>query len=93
MERRVILSASLAHATTHGMELTFAALLLRIGIEFGADLAMLGVVTNVGTFTFGATALPSGYLSDRFGPRAVMSGCMVAAAFFAGSIVPRRPSW
>lgn len=86
MERRVILSASLAHATTHGMELTFAALLLRIGIEFGADLAMLGVVTNVGTFTFGATALPSGYLSDRFGPRAVMSGCMVAAAFFAGLV-------
>jgi MFS family permease len=86
MERRVILSASLAHATTHGMELTFAALLLRIGIEFGADLAVLGVVTTVGTFTFGATALPSGYLSDRFGPRAVMSGCMVAAAVFAAMV-------
>jgi MFS family permease len=86
MERRVILSASLAHATTHGLELTFAALLLRIGIEFGADLAVLGVVTNVGTFTFGASALPSGYLSDRFGPRAVMSGCMMAAALFAGLV-------
>lgn len=86
MERRVILSTSLAHATTHGMELTFAALLLRIGFEFGADLALLGVVTNIGTFTFGATALPSGYLSDRFGPRAVMSGCMAAAAVFAAMV-------
>ncbi|MEE8338175.1 MAG: MFS transporter [Dehalococcoidia bacterium] len=86
MERRVILSASLAHAMTHGMELMFAALLLRIGFEFGADLAMLGVVTNIGTFTFGATALPAGYLSDRFGPRAVMAGCMAAAALFAAMV-------
>ncbi|MDP6604691.1 MAG: MFS transporter [Dehalococcoidia bacterium] len=86
MERRVILSASLAHATTHSLELTFAALLLRIGLEFGADLAILGLVANVGTLTFGVTALPSGYLSDRFGPRAVMSGCMAAAAVFAGLV-------
>ena len=83
MERRVIVSASLAHATTHALELTFAALLLRIGLEFGADLAVLGAVANVGTFTFGATALPAGYLSDRFGPRAVMAGCMGVAAVCA----------
>ncbi len=86
MERRVIVSASLAHATTHSLELTFAALLLPIGLEFGADLAVLGLVVNIGTFTYGATALPSGYLSDRFGPRAVMSGCMAAAAVFAGFV-------
>ena len=86
MERRVILSASLAHAATHGLELMFAALLLRIGLEFGADLAVLGMVTNIGTFTYGATALPAGYLSDRFGPRAVMSGCMAAAALFAAMV-------
>ena len=86
MERRVILSASIAHATTHSLELTFAALLLRIGLEFGADLVSLGAVANVGAFTFGATALPSGYLSDRFGPRSVMSSCMAAGAVFAGLV-------
>lgn len=86
MERRVILSTSLAHASTHTLELTFAALLLRIGMEFGADLASLGVVANIGTFTFGMTALPSGYLSDRFGPRVVMSSCMAAGAIFAGLV-------
>ncbi len=83
MERRVIVSASLAHATTHGLELTFAALLLRIGLEFGADLAVMGLIVNVGTFTFGATALPSGYLTDRYGPRAVMAVGTAAAAGFA----------
>lgn len=83
MERRVILSASLAHGTTHALELTFAALLVRIGFEFGATLATLGIVANVGTLTFGATALPAGWLTDRYGPRAVIAGCLAAAAGFS----------
>lgn len=83
MERRVILAASLAHGMTHALELAFAALLVRIGLEFGTSLAVLGVVANVGTLTFGATALPAGYLTDRFGPRAVITGALLAAAVFA----------
>ena len=80
MERRVILSASLAHAATHSIELTFAALLVLIGIEFDASLTALGLVATAGAFTFGATSLPAGYLTDRFGPRAVISGALFAAA-------------
>ena len=91
MERRVILSASLAHGMTHALELTFAALLVSIGHEFGASLAVLGIVANIGTLTFGATALPAGYLTDRFGPRAVISGALVAAAAFA-CVVAAAPS-
>ena len=83
MGRRVIASAGLAHAMTHTLELTFAALLVRIGLEFGADVAVLGAVANAGTVTFGATALPSGWLVDRFGPRAVMVASMWVAAAFA----------
>lgn len=83
MERRVIASAALAHAMTHALELTFAALLLRVGAEFGASLATLGGIAFAGTLTFGAAALPAGYLSDRFGPRAVISGAMLTAALCA----------
>ncbi|MFN8638471.1 MAG: MFS transporter [Dehalococcoidia bacterium] len=36
-----------------------------------------------GTLTFGMAALPAGYLSDRFGPRAVIGGAMGAAAVCA----------
>lgn len=68
---------------THSLELTFAALLLRIGAEFGVALATLGAIANAGTFTFGATALPAGFLTDRFGPRAVVGSCMAAAAAFS----------
>ncbi len=83
MERRVIIAASLAHGMTHALELTFAALLVRIGFEFNASLAVLGAIATVGTFTFGATALPAGYLTDRFGPRAVITGTFFGAAICA----------
>ncbi|MYE45394.1 MAG: MFS transporter [Chloroflexi bacterium] len=83
LERRVIVSTSLAHAGTHALELVYAALLVRIGFEFGADLAMLGAVGNAGTLTFGLFALPSGWLVDRYGPRAVMTLSMGSAALFA----------
>ena len=80
MERRVVIAAIVAHAMTHGMEVAFAALLLRIGAEFGAGLAALGVVANAGTITFGSTAIPAGYLSDRYGERAVISFAMAGGA-------------
>jgi MFS family permease len=83
MERRIIVSGALAHGTTHALELTFAALLLRIGADFGLELAALGAIATVGTVTFGMTALPSGFLVDRFGPKVVISSCMAAAAVFA----------
>lgn len=44
---------------THALELSFAALLVRIGLEFVTNVALIGATTNVGTLTFGATALPS----------------------------------
>lgn len=83
MERRVIASAALAHATTHSMELAYAALLIRIGIEFDAGDAILGVIATAGAVTFGAFALPSGWIVDRVGPRAVMAMAMGSASVFA----------
>lgn len=83
LERRVIVSSSLAHAGTHALELVYAALLVRIGFEFGADLAILGAIGNAGTLTFGLFAAPSGWLVDRYGPRAVMTLSMGSAALFA----------
>ncbi len=65
-ERKYVLAVSFSHALIHAIELTFAALLLRIEAEFGTNLLLLGILANVGGFAFGLGALPSGFLVDRF---------------------------
>ena len=77
---RVVLCTSLAHALVHTTELTYAALLLRIGDEFGQGAFMLGVIANVAAFTFGAGALPAGVLVDRLGSQRVITFSFLAAA-------------
>jgi MFS family permease len=79
IQRRLVLYTALAHGLVHTIELTFAALLLRIGDEFGQGAFMLGVIANVSAFTFGAGALPSGVLVDRLGSQRVITfGFLVA---------------
>jgi MFS family permease len=79
-QRRIVLSTALAHALVHTIELTYAALLLRIGAEFGQGEFMLGVIANVAAFTFGAGALPAGVLVDRLGSQRVIIFSFLAAA-------------
>lgn len=73
---------STAHALIHGTELTYAALLTRIGDEFGVSLFVLGIIANGFAFTFGLTALPSGVLVDRLGSQRVLT---IAFAMAAGA--------
>ena len=61
-----------AHGLIHTIELTYAALLSRIGDEFGVSLLVLGIVANGFAFTFGFSALPSGLLVDRLGTQRVL---------------------
>jgi MFS family permease len=78
---------------THALELAFAALLARIAADFDASLATMGAVATAGTFTFGATAIPSGFLSDRLGPRAVIAGCLAAAGLAAFAVAAAPNLW
>ena len=86
-ERRIVISISGAHALIHATELAYAALLLRIEAEFGANLLLLGILANVGGFAFGLSALPSGVLVDRLGSVRVLqltlAGSAVAALLVA----------
>jgi len=77
---RIVLYTALAHALVHAIELTYAALLLRIGHEFGQGDFMLGVIANGAAFAFGAGALPSGVLVDRLGSQRVITFSFLAAA-------------
>ena len=79
-QRSLTISISLAHAVVHCIELTYAALLLRIGVQFGVDKLALGFIANAFALAFGVGALPSGVLVDRLGSPRVLRVCFLTAA-------------
>lgn len=89
-ERTYVLAASFSHALVHAVELTYAALLLSIGAEFGSDLLLLGVFANIGGFAFGLGALPAGFLVDRYGSVIILRLTLIttAAAAIVVAIAP-----
>jgi MFS family permease len=82
-ERRIVLYTSAAHGLTHMLEWSYAALLLKIGDEFGADFFLLGALGNVFAWTFGFGALPSGVLTDRLGSQRILFFCFVGGTLSA----------
>src|SRR3989304_4979650 len=68
-EGRFVAVISGVHGLVHTIELTYAALLIRIGLEFSADKLALGAVATAAAFTLGFGALPAGGLVDRLGAR------------------------
>lgn len=92
-QARLVAYVSVAHGLVHTIELTYAALLSRIEAEFGGGFLALGAVANVFAFTFGASALPSGFLVDRFGSRRVLVGAFVSAAALAALVALSPNVW
>src|SRR3989304_9250563 len=68
-ERRLITYAAAAHAVVHITELTYPALLTRIGDDFGVRAVILGTIASVFSWAFGGSAIPAGFLTDRLGSR------------------------
>jgi len=84
-ERRLIAYTTIAHALIHSIEVTFAALLVRIQMDLGTSDALMGVIASVFGWTFGTAAIPAGFLSDRLGSRRVLYYTFVSAA--AGAVL------
>ena len=71
-ERRIMTYIGLAHGLTHILELTYAAMLTRIAVEFGLRAVVTGAIATMFGWAFGASAIPSGFLTDRLGSRPVL---------------------
>ena len=80
-ERKLISYIVAAHALTHITELSYAVLLTRIQEDFGTRDVVMGALATVFGWTFGSSAIPAGFLTDRLGSRRVL------VYAFAGSSV------
>lgn len=90
-EVRIIIHTSLAHAISHTLELTYAAVLVAIQVHFGVGLFILGLIANLGALGYGVAALPSGFLADRIGSRRVVAASLGGAGVM-GLLVAFSPS-
>ncbi len=81
-EKQIVAYTSASHLLVHVLELSFAAVLVNIGREFGSGLFALGLIANIAALAFGTGALPAGVLSDRIGARRLLTICFLGAALF-----------
>ncbi|RMG01747.1 MAG: MFS transporter [Nitrospirae bacterium] len=86
-ERRVAYLASGAHFFTHGFMTLLPALLVIItGIE-GMSFFTIGLIGNIGYFLYGLGSIPAGMLTDRYGPKRMLTigvGGMAVASILVG---------
>jgi FSR family fosmidomycin resistance protein-like MFS transporter len=82
-ERRLIGHVAAAHALTHIIELTYAVLLTRIQDDFGTRDVIMGAIATIFGWTFGSSAIPAGFLTDRLGSRRVLIYAFCGASVMA----------
>src|SRR5437867_4438402 len=71
-ERRLIGYITAAHALAHVIELAYPVLLTRIEQDFGIRALVSGTLATIFGWSFGTTAIPAGFLTDRLGSRQVL---------------------
>jgi len=92
-ERRLITYAAAAHSLVHVIELTYPALLSRIEDDFGLRVVITGAIATAFGWAFGSTAIPSGFLTDRFGSRRVITYSFAGAAVLAVLVAVSPNAW
>lgn len=86
-ERRALLFASIAHALVHSFMLILPAVLIPIMNEFDISVTQVGFLGTLSYLMFGLGAIPSGWLTDKYGSRGLVIICLIgsgASSIFIG---------
>ena len=75
-DRSIVGLTMIAHAMVHTYELSIPILMTLWLEEFALSKAVLGGIVAVGYGLFGLGAVPGGVLSDRFGSKRLIMGCL-----------------
>ncbi|MXR19379.1 MFS transporter [Halobacterium bonnevillei] len=89
-DRAIVGLVALAHAMVHTYELSIPILIPLWLDAFQVGEGTVGLVVAAGYALFGLGALPGGILSDSFGSRRLIAGCLfgMAASFFLLAAAP-----
>ena len=78
-EIKTLRFASTAHSLVHAFMLIFPAVLLPIMKEFDLSVTEAGFLGTISYVMFGIGAIPSGWLTDRFGSRGLVLICLIGS--------------
>lgn len=92
-ERQVVVYTGLGHYVNHGPDLTYAALLVVIGAEFGVGPFILGAVANAAALGSGLTSVLGGLLSDRFGSQRILLVVLLVGGVLALLVAASANLW
>jgi MFS transporter, FSR family, fosmidomycin resistance protein len=87
-ERKILGLITSSHSLVHMYEGVLPPLIPLLVGEFSTDYFHLGIVVTVFSYTFGLGSLPAGYLSDKVGPRRLITLYLFGAGFLSVCILP-----
>ena len=92
-ERKILGLTTSSHSLVHMYEGVLPPLIPLLVGEFSTDYFHLGIVVTIFSYAFGLGSLPAGYLSDRVGPRRLITLYLFGAGFLSVCILPVGSLW
>jgi MFS family permease len=92
-EKRIMGLTTSAHGLVHLYEGVLPPLIPLLLSEFTTDYFHLGIVATVFSYAFGLGSLPSGFLSDRVGPRLLITMYLFGAGLLSILMWPVATLW
>jgi MFS family permease len=82
-EKQIITLTTASHSLVHLFEGVLPPLIPLLILEFRTDYFHLGLVVTLFSYAFGIGSLPAGYLSDKIGPRRLITLFLFGAGILA----------
>lgn len=87
-EKKIIGLTTASHALIHLFEGILPPILPLVMAQFGTDYFTMGVIISVFSYAFGLGSLPAGLLSDRIGPRRLVTVFLLGAGLAGVLVLP-----
>ncbi len=92
-ERKIMGLTTASHGLVHLFEGVLPPLIPLLVIEFSTDYFHLGMIVSAFSYAFGLGSLPAGFLTDKIGPRRLISLYLFGAGLLSIFIWPVGSLW
>jgi MFS family permease len=92
-EKKVMTLTTASHSLVHLFEGVLPPLIPLVIADFGTDYFRMGLIVSIFSYAFGLGSLPAGMLSDKIGPRRLVSVYLLGASLAILLVSGARSLW